>query len=77
MILTQQGNTRGGVLRPRQQWERLSVARSTYYQLRKEDPNFPPQFPLTPSGRAVGTFEADFNAYLETKAEAKLREAKK
>ena len=58
------------ILRPRQQWERMSLARSTYYKLRKEDPDFPQQFPLTPAGRAVGTFEGDFDGYVVAKAAA-------
>lgn len=61
--------SRGAVLRPRQQWQRWGVSRSTYYKARSEDPRFPPQFSLTAGGRAVGTFEEDFDAYLQAKAE--------
>ncbi|NKF24503.1 helix-turn-helix transcriptional regulator [Solimonas marina] len=58
----------GALLRPREQWMRLGLKRSTYYALRKSDPTYPTAFSLTPGGRAVVVKEDELEAWIESKA---------
>jgi len=57
------------VLRPKAQIAKLGVGRTLYYVLKKTDPTFPKDVIL--GERAVGKFEHELDAWLESRREGR------
>jgi len=52
------------VIRPKEVCRRSGFSAATFWRRTKNDPNFPHLFPLG-TGRAVGMFEDEFEAWLD------------